>query len=108
MKITKSQLKNIIEEELSEVKASMMGTDWASFPEIEFGPGGKTELKDAVKELGQIILQLREMYERLPEDRQPKFQKLMLENILTLHEQLEAERQEKHMGMGMPVGKTAE
>ena len=36
MKITKSQLKQIIKEELEEVKASMMGTDYASFPPHDF------------------------------------------------------------------------
>ena len=99
MKITKSKLKRIITEELQEVRASMMGTDWASFPEWELGPGGETELQDAVKELGTIILTLRALYEGLPKDRQPQFQKLMLENVLTLNAQLEAEREEEHMGL---------
>jgi hypothetical protein len=36
MKITKTQLKQIIKEELEEVKASMMGTDYASFPPHDF------------------------------------------------------------------------
>ena len=97
MKITKTQLKQIIKEELDEIRASGLGTFGAEYPDLtaDLGPGGETQLKDAVKQLGQIILELRNLHDSLPNDRRVQFQKKMIENVIVLNSQLDAERAEK-------------
>lgn len=86
MKITKSQLKQIIKEELGEIRASGPGT---------FGHGAKTEFQDAIIEMSKIIIKLRKLHNNLPKEKRPEFQKKMLENILVLNSQLDSERAEQ-------------
>jgi hypothetical protein len=103
MKITNSQLKQIIMEELDEIRASGLGTFGPEFPEWDIGPGGKIELQDAVVELSNMIIKLRELHDGLPKDRRVQFQKKMLENILVLNSQLDSERaeqDERHVSFG--------
>jgi hypothetical protein len=108
MKITKSQLKQIIKEELDEIRASGLGTFGPEFPEWDIGPGGETELQDAIIELSTMIVKLRGLHANLPEDRRVEFQKKMLENILVLNSQLDAERAEKeHRNVSFSFGEEA-
>ena len=103
MKITKQQLKQIIKEELNEIRASGLGTFGPEYPDFtsDLGPGGKTEFQEAVAELANIIVKLTKLHDSLPKDKRAEFQKKMLENILVLNSRLDAERAEQeHRNVG--------
>ena len=66
MKITKSQLRQIVEEELKEVRASMMGTDWASFPPRDFESHGECSM--AVNQLHRTEELARKLQDMISKD----------------------------------------
>ena len=88
MKITKQQLKQIIKEELNEIRASGLGTFGPEYPDFtsDLGPGGKTELQEAVAELANIIVKLTKLHDRMPKEPSKNIETLALERNSEIHQ----------------------